>query len=202
MAKRSATNALECDKIKRRVILNAPDFTVLAQRRQICEAVAAAIRLGTDQPVILNVMNEETGEVSPYAYYPASREVGEWLLQYLEHTAEAQKCQKHYAITALIENETLRPDVPPMDAEAIFKGLFGDLIKTTTDLGQFLVLLSAGEDACGDARMVVVTSLNTFLYQQTCYTNRDPASNSSSESSGSSSSESESESDSSSDSDF
>lgn len=180
-----------------------PDFTVLAQRRQICEAVAAAVRLGTDQPIILNVMNEETGEVSPYAYYPAGREVGEWLLQYLEHTAEAQKCQKHYAITALIENETLRPDVPPMDAEAIFKGLFGDLIKTTADLGQFMVLLSAGEDTCGDPKLVLVTSLNTFLYQQTCYTNRGTASHSSSESSGSSSSSSsEFESESSSDSDF
>lgn len=165
------------------------DFTKLALRPQILEAVAAAVAVGTKQPVILDLVDDYTGEQTQAAYYPADREVGEWFLQLLEYTARHQDNGLHYAMTALVENELCQPDAGPMDVESLFRGLYGDKLTKPSDVGQFLNVMGADEDLDDDEPgFVHRTSMATFLYHQVAYTKSDASHSSDSDSSDESSS--------------
>jgi hypothetical protein len=171
MSKRSATSELEKKKKKKKKKTQKKQAPL---ERHICEAVAAAVALGTRQPIILDLTNELTGEVSSFAYYPPSREVGEWYLKQLDETARAQANTEHYALTAVIDS-----DMEPTDVEALFKGQLDDAIKKQSDVGQFLQLLSAEEEVDDTPSQVSVLSLATFLYHQTCYCDTGSSSSSS-----------------------
>lgn len=180
MTKRLATTAAESTKLTKSVKLTGAEEETAAKsialdfaaeldqdwRKQVAQAVAAALPADSLQPIILVLEDTDVDDTLHYAYNPASQEVGEWLLQALE-LLSWKKPSLHYALTAVIHDDG-EADV---DVASLLADYLGGRIKERSDLGRFRVLLTADEDLPNEDHpelFVNVTALNFALYHQRC----------------------------------
>lgn len=139
------------------------DFTRLDKevRRQVMEAVTVAKAVKSRQPILLVLHGDEFCDTTSYAYWPATQEVGEWLLQALLIT-EIEDMEKHVELAQYLGS---RDDSEYADA---FKGCYEDRIKCQSDLGLFLPIRGSHLEH-NPSFAIAKTSLSTWLYTQECY---------------------------------
>ena len=133
-------------------------------KRQIKEAVSMAILPDSKQPILLELHGEEPYLDDTVAYWPASQEVGEWLLQALV-LLEKENLDKHVLIAQVLGS------LCDSDYRDAYKGYFNDAIHCAADLGKFhAVSTDRYSDEDCDGSNIVLTSLSTWLYAHHCYT--------------------------------
>lgn len=168
MSKRAATTPLESAQEKRSKL----DFSALepAWARHCEEAVELALPLGSRQPVVLEVQDEDQDDTVEWAYCPASRDTALCLLKTLQ-LLEQEDSERHQALVATLVCDELREDAAHL--EALFAGLCDDRIHSAADLGQFFQLLEYGEAEGLEpedlARFMKKDDLACALYRQKCY---------------------------------
>lgn len=171
MSKRTYETEMEEEEIllKRTKICKEIDFTIIDKgvKRQMKEAVSAALVKESVQPILLEIKNWDTDDET-LAYWPASQEVGEWLLQALLASKESENIYEHPFLAEVLGS------LCGSDYTDTYKGYFEDRIKCEADLGKFeLVLFTSIERKThedGGRPSVKRTSLSPWLYIQSCYT--------------------------------
>ena len=173
--KKMSKRTYEMEMEEEEILLKRPktgkkiDFTIIEKgiQRQMKEAVSAALNKDSIQPILLEIKNLDT-EDETLAYWPASQEVGEWLLQALLASKESGNLYEHPFLAEVLGS------LCESDYGETYKGYFDDRIKCEADLGKFnIVLFSSLERKTyedGGRPSVKRTDLSPWLYIQYCYT--------------------------------
>lgn len=135
------------------------DFSKLDKEkvRQIKEAVCAAMVKDSLKPILIEQIAEEDAHNNTFAYWPASEEVGEWLLQALLYL-ESEDLEEHVRMAStLAETEHIY-------YKEYFKGYYNNLIQSSVDLGTFKPVRTGLREGEDDASYIERTSLSTWLY--------------------------------------
>jgi hypothetical protein len=145
-------------------------------RKQISEAVDAAVVPGSLQPIILNVMDcDDQNDSYELAYWPATRKVGNWFISALK-ILHLNNFDVHTSMVDAVSGTDDRM------VELAFEYYYKDRIKTLASLGRFQKInpydltghgsdstsTSSDSDDSDDAKLPR-QDLSTFLFHVNCF---------------------------------